>query len=265
MKQLLIIGTTWPEPRTTAAGNRMLQLIHFFSSQGYQITFSSTAAESEKSLDLNAMGIQIAPILLNHDSFDRFISKLQPTIVLFDRFPMEEQFGWRVAEFTPDALRVLDTEDLHSVRKTREVAFKKNIEWIAGYWLRADITKREIASIYRSDVSLIISSFEMCLLKDAIKIDDSILMHLPFMISPLKDGDTCVLKPFEERKDFICVGNGKHAPNLDAIVWLKTIIWPLIHKELPEANLHIFGAYLPERIQQMHKPTEGFLVARLGC
>jgi hypothetical protein len=33
--------------------------------------------------------------------------------VLFDRFMMEEQFGWRVAENCPNALRILDTEDLH--------------------------------------------------------------------------------------------------------------------------------------------------------
>jgi hypothetical protein len=27
-----------------------------------------------------------------------FVKQLQPSIVLFDRFMIEEQFGWRVAE-----------------------------------------------------------------------------------------------------------------------------------------------------------------------
>ncbi|MDC0008127.1 glycosyltransferase family 4 protein [bacterium] len=260
LKQLLVIGTTWPEPSTTAAGNRMLQLLHFFKREGYQITFSSTAAESDRSLDLDALGIHKAQIQLNHHSFDSFITNLQPSIVLFDRFPMEEQFGWRVAEFAPQALRILDTEDLHSLRKTRETAFKKNSEWTEGSWLQADITKREIASIYRSDIALIISSYEMRLLKLVIKIDESLLLHLPFMVAPLTNAEVNALNSFKERKDFICVGNGKHAPNVDAIIWLKTEIWPLIRKQLPDVILNIYGAYLPERIWQFHNEKEGFLI-----
>ena len=69
-----------------------------------------------------------------------------------------------------------------------------------------------------------------------------------------------LLKPFADRKDFICIGNGKHAPNVDAIVWLKKEIWPLMRKQLPEANLNIYGAYLPEHVRQMHKPSEGSMV-----
>jgi hypothetical protein len=45
-----------------------------------------------------------------------FVKQLQPSIVLFDRFMIEEQFGWRVAENCPNAVRILDTEDLHCLR-----------------------------------------------------------------------------------------------------------------------------------------------------
>lgn len=45
--------------------------------------------------------------------------------MLFDRFMTEEQFGWRVDEICPEAVKILDTEDLHFLRKTRIEAFKK--------------------------------------------------------------------------------------------------------------------------------------------
>jgi hypothetical protein len=45
--------------------------------------------------------------------------------VLFDRFMMEEQFGWRVAEKCPNALRILDTEDLHCLRLARQSIERK--------------------------------------------------------------------------------------------------------------------------------------------
>ncbi len=259
-KRLLVIGFTWPEPTTTAAGNRMLQLLHFFLGQEYQITFSSTASGSSLSLDLEEIGIQKVPIKLNDSGFDDFIKKLQPDMVLFDRFLTEEQFGWRVAEFAPQALRVLDTEDLHSLRHAREKAFKANIEFTTDYWLQTDLCKRELASIFRSDLALIISSYEMKLLQESVGMDESILLHLPFMLQPIESKAANSWKSFEERTDFICIGNGKHAPNVDAVVWLKKEIWPLIHKRLPEAKLNIYGAYLPEPILQMHSEKEGFIV-----
>ena len=259
-KQILIIGYTWPEPTTTAAGNRMMQLIEFFQSKNYSITFASTATKSEYSIDLSAFHIQTESIVLNDSSFDVFIKKLNPEIVLFDRFLTEEQFGWRVAEFTPKALRILDTEDLHSLRHVREQLFKSKIECTPTKWLQSDITKREIASIYRCDLSLIISTYEMELLLNEVKMDKSLLLQLPFQLDKIDNTKIATWPNLNTRKDFICIGNGKHSPNIDAIVWLKNEIWPLIRSSLPKVDLHIYGGYLPAHIRQMHNPKDGFYV-----
>lgn len=259
-KTVLFIGFTWPEPTSTAAGSRMLQLLNFFLEQKYRTVFTSTAAETMLSLDLEAMGIEKVGIKLNDSSFDLFVTDLNPDIVVFDRFLTEEQFGWRVAEFAPQALRILDTEDLHSLRTTRQSLFEKDILFSTGAWLQNDTTKREIASIYRCDLSLIISSYEMYLLAEGIKIDKNLLMHLPFMLDAMDEKTVEKWPSFEARKDFVCIGNGKHAPNVDAILWLKKEIWPLIRKELPDTNLHIYGAYLPEYIRQMDNAKEGFRI-----
>lgn len=259
-KKVLIIAFVWPEPDTTAAGNRMMQLLHFFLEQHFEITIASTAIVTEHSFDFESLGIGTTTIRLNHRSFDEFVAHLDPQIVLFDRFLTEEQFGWRVAQFAPNALRILDTEDLHSLRHTREVAFKKGITFTTAMWLNEGITKREIASIYRSDISLMISSYEMHLLKNIINIDECILWHLPFLLDELSEQQITDWPSFKERTDFIYIGNGKHAPNIDAVLWLKKEIWPLIRKEIPTSTLNIYGAYLPPHITQMHNPKEGFLI-----
>jgi spore coat polysaccharide biosynthesis predicted glycosyltransferase SpsG len=121
-------GNYWqgfPEPNSTAAGSRMLQLIDLFLTQNYQITFLSTASISENSFDLNSKNIQFQNIVLNDNSFDDLIKKLNPEIVIFDRFTTEEQFGWRVSEQVPNAVKILDTEDLHFLRNAREKALNK--------------------------------------------------------------------------------------------------------------------------------------------
>ena len=123
-KKLLIIGKVWPEPKSSAAGIRMVQLIKLFQGDGWQITFSSSASKSEYSFNLDEIGVSEQSIRMNDSLFDDFVSELQPDVVLFDRFMIEEQFGWRVVENCPDALRILDTIDLHSLRLARQRAFK---------------------------------------------------------------------------------------------------------------------------------------------
>src|SRR5258706_10228916 len=98
----------------------MMQLIYFFKEQGSSITFASASAESAFMFDLKNIGVDKVKIELNSGSFDSFVSELNPMIVLFDRFMTEEQFGWRVAENCADAIRILDTEDLHCLRTARQ-------------------------------------------------------------------------------------------------------------------------------------------------
>jgi glycosyltransferase involved in cell wall biosynthesis len=258
-KHLLIIGFVWPEPKSSAAGSRMMQLIEVFQTQNYQITFATACAKSDNAFDLTTIGINQVLIALNDSSFDVFIKELNPDIVLFDRFMIEEQFGWRVAEQCPNALRILDTEDLHSLRKGRQQAFKDKKSFDEEY-LFNDIAKREIASIYRSDLSLIISEAEMQILKNNFKIDESILLYLPFMLDSILEEDINGLPKFEDRNHFIAIGNFLHKPNYNAVLYLKEIIWPLIRKQLPKANLKIYGAYASQKVNQLHNKKEGFLI-----
>ncbi|WP_299009425.1 glycosyltransferase [uncultured Tenacibaculum sp.] len=258
MQQLLIIGYVWVE-KTTGAGNRMLQLINVFKNHNYTITFATPAQKTENSLNLAELGIEEKSIELNSSSFDDFIKELQPDVVLFDRFMMEEQFGWRVAEHCPKALRILDTEDLHFLRKVRHQQLKKGEQFSTEALLKSDEAKREIAAILRCDMSLIISAYEIQLLKEVFKIDEALLYHLPFLLDTIDAEAIQKWKSFEEREHFVFVGNFFHAPNVDAVLQLKTI-WKYIRKKIPSAELHIYGAYVTQQVQQLHKPKEGFIV-----
>ena len=260
IKSLLIIGAVWVEPNSSAAGKRMLQLIAQFLERDYKITFASPAQKNEKAIDLISSGISEVAIELNNASFDVFVKELNPTIVLFDRFMMEEQFGWRVAENCPDAIRILDTEDLHFLRKTRQQQLKKGEAFTNDALLQSDDTKREIASILRCDVSLIISTYEMDLLKSVFKIDEKILCYLPFSLDAIDENKIKKWKSFEEREHFIFIGNFFHKPNVDAVLTLKKYIWNEVREVLPKAEIHIYGAYVNQQIQELHNKKEGFIV-----
>ncbi len=260
IQQVLIIGTVWVEPNSSAAGSRMQQLIELFLKQNYKVTFACASQKNEKSISLNFLGVDEVSIELNNISFDDFVKKLNPTMVVFDRFMMEEQYGWRVAENCPNAIRILDTEDLHFLRKTRHQQLKKGEEFTTEALLKSVDAKREITSILRCDVSLIISTYEMELLKSVFKIDEHILYYLPFLLDKIDEQQIENWKSFEERKHFFFIGNFFHKPNVDAVLSLKNEIWSKIRAVLPEAEIHIYGAYANQQIHQLHNKKEGFII-----
>lgn len=259
-QHLLIIGSVWPEPDSSAAGSRMLQLIDLFQLHNWQITFASPASISDYMYDLETVGIEKVSIELNSNSFDEFIKKLQPTIVLFDRFMVEEQFGWRVATYCSNALRILDTEDLHCLRAARKKAVKENKTFTIDDLMLTDVAKREIASILRCDISLIISTYEMTLLTEHFKIDESLLFYIPFLLDHLEEDVIKNWRSFNDRKGFVSIGNFLHEPNLDAVIYLKEVIWPLIKKDLPNAVINIYGAYPSQKVNEMHQPKDNFYI-----
>ena len=259
-QHVLIIGFVWPEPNSSAAGGRMLQLISIFKEQGFEVTFASPAMDSDYMVDLNSLGVKKKSIALNCSSFDVFVKELNPSIVLFDRFMIEEQFGWRVAENCPNALRLLDTEDLHCLRLARQKAFKENRSFSTDDLLEEDVAKREIASILRCDVSLMISEYEMELLQTVFKIDSNLLYYLPLLLEPIEDSIIQKSPSFEERENFIFIGNFLHEPNWNAVQYLKETIWPLIRRQMPEAVLQIYGAYPSQKVLQLHQPKQGFYI-----
>ena len=125
MLNVAVIGYVWPEPNSSAAGQNMLSLITRCLDANFNVTFLTAATDSEHKADLEALGVQAHSVALNCSSFNTLIAQLTPDVVIFDRYMTEEQFSWRVKESCPEALRILNTEDLHSLRQARHDAVKE--------------------------------------------------------------------------------------------------------------------------------------------
>ena len=220
MKKVLVIGYVWPEPKSSAAGSHMMSILRQYTQQNWHVEFATPCQSTDHMIDLTKEGISSQKIVLNCDSFDQYILDYQPDIVMFDRFMMEEQFGWRVEKNCPDALKILDTEDLQCLRHARHQANKAGREMTQAD-LFSDLAKREIAAILRCDLSLIISSFERDLLINTFKVDSYLLHYLPFMV----DLSQCptVTQSYAERQHFMTIGNFRHAPNWDLVLHLQQI------------------------------------------
>jgi len=259
--KILWITFVWPEPASSAGGVRTSQLLEASRAAGWEVHVCSPCLPSSHRSALEDRGIPTAHFKPNDSEFDVYVRALQPDVVFFDRFMIEEQFSWRVRAQCPEALRVLDTIDLHSVRRLREKQLDAGNTSIAiqDADLLSDDGIRELSAIYRSDLSLVVSDFEHRLLLERYHVPpDQIALCRIFYPVPQAGLD------FSERTHFVMIGNFRHAPNLDGYRVLQRGLWQKIRSRLPieaaGAELHIYGAYPNKELMDLDDPATGFRV-----
>jgi O-antigen biosynthesis protein len=147
---------------------------------------------------------------------------------------------------------------------------------------------RELASIQRSDLTLVCSPYEMDLLQNEYQIPNDKLCLASFFVPPESFQKQALFKPAassspsvaEETTDtikantttsslsndvdgpirFIFCGGFLHPPNADAVSILLQFIWPRIKSQLSpqdDATLHIYGAFCPSslKVRYHHQET----------
>lgn len=245
--QVLYFVNLWPEPRSSAAGIRTQEMSLFIQRLGYEIVGISPVALSQHSEAWEKNGVRTLSCDPNSSEAAEILKTLSPDLVVYDRFYTEEKYGWRARELWPEALHMIDTSDLHCLRGARQRAhlagsevFEPTEDFFGEDFLR------EMASLHRADVCLVVSSFELEWLVQR-GFEKERICYLPF--SSHADAE---LKPKGDRHGFCFLGNYRHAPNVDAVRWLESELWPALRKRVPTAELHLYGAYPPQAITQFH-------------
>ncbi|AXJ01946.1 Glycosyltransferase involved in cell wall bisynthesis [Cyclonatronum proteinivorum] len=254
--KVLIVANVWPEPDSSAAGKHMMQLLETLSVLSEEMLFTCTAVESHFVSPRLSEICKTANIRMNCSSFDQLVSDFSPDLVVYDRFLAEEQFGWRVRERCPEAVTMLNTEDLHFVRRWREnnrsdTGFSCTDIPVSAF-LTTD-AQRELAALFRSDLTLLISEAEHRLLLHHLPATAGLLQYHPLC----KEGGNQALNTVTDHQtNVISLGNFLHKPNQDAALTLIQHLWPALGPQLKNAELHLYGAYPSEKHFRWSQPAK---------
>ena len=269
---------------TNLAQGRNVKSVNYASSAGSKTNKrlqGEQFTKDEKSW--KELGIQFHTLSPNRNKdAEEFLAKLssesEDLLVVFDRFYNEEMFSHHVRKHCPNATLVLDMQDLHSLRLVRQDFIEREKPEGLSNLPPLDLVPstddprllRELASIHRSDLTLVCSEFEMDLLTEKYKINPEKLVLAP-LFGSIPKGTTPLL-PFNERRDYVFVGGFCHAPNVDAVRQLKRL-WPKVRKATIEntvyekkegeddVKLHVYGAHCPNQLRkELHDPGNGFLM-----
>ena len=168
-------------------------------------------------------------------------------VCVFDSMIAEEMYSFRARELLDgNSIFVTDTQDLRSVRNFRMEQLHGNEPFCITDLPNAsnELLIRELSSIYRSDLSLIVSSDEMKYLKQVYGVPQEKLSMASFFYDPPSAEN---LTPFTARQHFVTIGNGIHPPNKDSIYYMRHHLWPKLKQQLADPSdveYHIYGAYL---------------------
>jgi len=264
---VLFISPVWPERSSSAAGVRTADLVSGFQSRRFNVAFASPSAPNNHTALLQASGIKTFQCPPNRQEEIAYVlHSVKPSIVVFDRFCAEEMYSFWVRDLIPEALRVLDMQDMHSLREARRQIAEKGAPMNSVMDCRPDTSfqplLRELAAIHRSDLSLVCSPVEMDILITHYGMDPENLAFAPFFV-PLSP-HAAAPENRSKREHFMMIGNFRHAPNLDSAQWTCQEIWPKIRNNIIEdeyqeslPELHIYGAYAPQSASKLHQPARG--------
>ncbi|HTL08668.1 MAG TPA: glycosyltransferase, partial [Chitinophagaceae bacterium] len=144
--------------------------------------------------------------------------------------------------------------DLHFLREQKQYEITKN-----PALLKSAVKWKQTESYLfdKSDIVLTPSDDEKEVIA-ALNSNYHVETILPYFFtvpaSPITD--------FTLREDVLFVGGFNHQPNLDAVEWFCTSVWPAIHEQLPGAKFIVVGSNPPPaiiKLESEHVQIRGFV------
>jgi glycosyltransferase involved in cell wall biosynthesis len=142
----------------------------------------------------------------------------------------------------PAAKILFHDVDLHYLREEREAELHNSAKQRARAKVRRE---QELGLIAKVDCTLVPTEVEKRIIEEQLPVDN--VLMLPYVV-PTRRSDV----PFEERQDLMFLGGYRHPPNVDAVEFFASEVWPLLLDELPEsARFMIVGSNPPDRVRSL--------------
>lgn len=143
----------------------------------------------------------------------------------------------RIRTLAPHAKLVFATADLHFLREQRRAE-------LAGAPPPDAVRDDELRCIRAADASIVTSDYEMDVLSREPELGRLVLLRWIVRPAPVSAG-------FAQRRDLCFIGNFRHPPNVDGVLWFAAEVLPLVRAELPGVRLRLAGSYMPAQVQAL--------------
>ncbi|AJQ86760.1 glycosyltransferase [Xanthomonas oryzae] len=249
-RQVLILDECVPQPDRDSGSLRQFNLIRLLREEGAHVVFVPTRREhaGRHTQALQQLGVEVwyAPFLEGVGSWLR-THGARFAVVLLVRHHVAHACLPLLKQYAPQARTLFDTVDLHYLRERRGAEVAGDANLLRG----AERTRlRELEIMAATDVTLLVSAAEQVQLRtDAPHIRTALLSNLHDVAG---SGHS-----FAQRRDLVFVGGFRHPPNVDAVQWFISAIFPQVRAQLPDVVFHCIGADLPDALKLLADECPG--------
>ncbi|ATS52646.1 glycosyl transferase [Xanthomonas citri pv. fuscans CFBP 6996] len=249
-RQVLILDECVPQPDRDSGSLRQFNLIRLLREEGAHVVFVPTRREhaGRHTQALQQLGVEVwyAPFLEGIGSWLRSHGA-RFAVVLLVRHHVAHACLPLLRQYARQARTLFDTVDLHYLRERRGAELAGDANLLRS----AERTRvRELEIMAATDVTLLVSAAEQAQLRaDAPHIRTALLSNLHEVAG---SGHS-----FAERRGLVFVGGFRHPPNVDAVQWFISEIFPQVRAQLPEVVFHCIGADLPDALKLLADECPG--------
>lgn len=145
-------------------------------------------------------------------------------------------------EKAPNTPVVFDTVDLHFLREEREA------ELLRSQRLRSKAEKtrvKELDVIKKSDATILRSLYETEVVKKLVP--DAVLYNIP-IVRKIPEYNH---RSWDELKDIVFIGGFNHPPNIDAVLYFISEVWPILKASAFPGDFIVVGSDMPDEIRSI--------------
>ena len=253
-RQALVADVVTPTPDRDCGSLNLVWIIRILQSAGYEVTFLSHRERGHAGRytdDLRAMGVR-CPLGEDYEEAWRYLQAEGERfdLVMLFRVPAACHLIDAARQFAPRAKVVFNTVDLHFLRESRAAELAGSQSMMEN----AEATKREEIRVMRqSDATVVVSRFEKELLAEMVP---EVRSYCIPIVNPIAG----LMGPAAGRTGVMFVGGFGHSPNLDAVMYFASEVWPRVREQAPDQTFHIIGSSPPEQVRALHSEANGISV-----
>jgi glycosyltransferase involved in cell wall biosynthesis len=248
-KRVLVIDARMLTPDVDAGSLRMYHLLRLLRDLSYRVTFAAdfpsswpphTSRLEEDTNCLRELGIDVPSGQSSVEDHIKSDGELYDMVII-SREPVATRHIASVRKYCPQAIVLFDTVDLHHLRQYRMAKATGNVQVLKQ---ALQTKRRELAIVQQADYTLVVSPDEKVLLEKSCP-------KVQAYVIPIVCRLYGSAKPFSERAGIVFVGSFQHSPNLDAIDYFVSEIYPLIKKKIGGLKLFVVGSSPLDSIKRL--------------
>ncbi|WP_131194485.1 glycosyltransferase [Lichenihabitans psoromatis] len=245
--RLLAMDAETPTPNRDAGSVMAFELMHILHKLGWHVSFRATHDSRYKKVyseSLARIGIEAISGSSGARSSEEFVRHYVPTVhaVLGFRVTVLAPLIDIVREHNPEARVLFHDIDLHYLRMEREAQMTDSL-WMKR--LSVNMKVREMKLIADVDCTIVPSFTERDIIQKEIAANNVVVYaYTSAKVETPTLSDT--------RRNIAFVGGFRHAPNVDAMHYYLTEIWPEACKKLPvDACMIVIGSDAPRELTML--------------